>query len=65
MLRSNKTALTEVLTYHVHAGLVLSTDARNDELFTTVQGTKARFNMYANGVSLIYSYLLSKVIFSL
>jgi len=49
MLRSNKTALTEVLTYHVHAGLVLSTDATNDELFTTVQGTKARFNMYANG----------------
>lgn len=49
-LMANKTQLTAVLTYHVVAGKVMSTDLTDDMAVATVQGDNVTINLDEDGV---------------
>lgn len=49
-LLENKTQLTAVLTYHVIAGKVMSTDLTDDMAVATVQGDNVTINLDEDGV---------------
>ena len=49
-LLANKTQLTAVLTYHVIAGKVMSTDLTDDMAVATVQGENVTINLDEGGV---------------
>lgn len=49
-LLENKTQLTAVLTYHVIAGKVMSTDLTDDMAVATVQGENVTINLDEDGV---------------
>ncbi len=49
-LLANKTQLTAVLTYHVIAGKVMSTDLTDDMAVATVQGDNVTINLDEDGV---------------
>ena len=49
-LLENKTQLTAVLTYHVVAGKVMSTDLTDDMAVATVQGENVTINLDEDGV---------------
>lgn len=49
-LLANKTQLTAVLTYHVVAGKVMSTDLTDDMAVATVQGENVTINLDEGGV---------------
>ena len=49
-LMANKTQLTAVLTYHVVAGKVMSTDLTDDMAVATVQGENVTINLDEDGV---------------
>ena len=48
-LLANKTQLTAVLTYHVVAGKVMSTDLTNGMMAKTVQGGEHYYSVYHDG----------------
>ena len=54
-LGNDVTALANVLKYHVVQGRVMKSDASNELQVATLNGQKARFNIYShNNVSTIY-----------
>ena len=48
-LLKNVTVLADILKYHVASGKALSTDLKNNQLVTSLEGKPIRINIYKDG----------------